>query len=118
MSIGRRIHVIGNSCSGKTTLASLLNVPFVELDALNWQPNWVGLHAVNPEAFEKRIKHATRGDGWVVAGSYFGFSQRTFWPKLETLIWLDLPLYLLIWRWFDAFMETLAYQGTAVGNQL
>jgi shikimate kinase len=38
-SIGRRIHVIGNSCSGKSTLgarlAAILDLPFVELDALN-----------------------------------------------------------------------------------
>ena len=45
--VGRRIHVTGNSCSGKSTLASqlasTLDVPLVELDALNWQPGWVGL---------------------------------------------------------------------------
>ena len=43
-SIGRRIHVIGNSGSGKSTLAervaAMLNVAFVELDALNWEPDW------------------------------------------------------------------------------
>ena len=42
--IGRRIHVTGNSGGGKTTLAArlaqVLNAPFVELDALNWQPGW------------------------------------------------------------------------------
>ena len=44
--IGRRIHVIGNSCSGKSTLGATLafRVPFVELDAINWHPRWVGLN--------------------------------------------------------------------------
>ena len=100
--IGRRIHVIGNCCAGKSTLgaelASSLEVPYVELDALNWEPGWIGLTDANPEELERRIKRATNGDGWIVAGSYTKFSQRIFWPRLETVIWLDLPMYQLIWR--------------------
>ena len=100
--IGRRIHVIGNSCSGKSTLgarlATALDVPFVELDALNWQPDWVGLNDSNPEELERRMRRATEGDGWVVAGSYTAFSQRVFWPRLETIVWLDLPMHQLVWR--------------------
>lgn len=100
--IGRRIHVIGNSCSGKSTLgerlARVLDVPFVELDAINWQPNWVGLNATDPEEFVRRIREATADDGWVVAGSYMSFSQEAFWSRLETVIWLDLPLPQLVWR--------------------
>ena len=102
MRIGRRIHVIGNSCSGKSTLgarlATALSVPFVELDALNWEPGWVGLNETDPDGFEQRIERATNGDGWVVAGSYTGFSQRVFWHRLEPIVWLDLPMHLLIWR--------------------
>ncbi|HHW08486.1 MAG TPA: hypothetical protein GXX29_00770 [Firmicutes bacterium] len=100
--IGRRIHVVGNSCSGKSTvgtrLAQILQVPFVELDALNWQPNWVGLNATNPELLEQRMREATKGDGWVVAGSYMRFSQRAFWERLHSVVWLDLPLPQLVWR--------------------
>ena len=103
--IGRRIHVVGNSCSGKSVLgkqlATALQVPFVELDALNWRPGWVGLNETNPEEFERLIARATDGDdgdGWVVAGSYMSFSQRVFWPRLEMVVWLDLPMYQLIWR--------------------
>jgi adenylate kinase family enzyme len=94
-AIGRRIHVIGNSCAGKSTLAErlarTLELPMVELDALNWEPGWVGLNEANPAEFERRIRHATSGDAWIVAGSYSGFSQRLLWPRLETMIWLDLP---------------------------
>jgi adenylate kinase family enzyme len=100
--LGRRIHVMGNTSAGKSTLASrlarALDVPFVELDALNWEPGWVGLHTTNPEEFERRIRAATAGDGWVVAGSYTAFAQRVFWPHLQTVIWLDLPLPQLVWR--------------------
>ncbi len=100
--IGRRIHIMGNTSAGKSTLgarfARRLGVPFVELDALNWEPGWVGLNTTNPEEFERRIREATAGDGWVVAGSYTSFSQRVFWPRLETVVWLDLPLPQLVWR--------------------
>lgn len=100
--VGRRIHVTGNSCSGKSTmanhLAAALDVPCVELDALNWQPGWVGLADTNPDELERRIAHATAGEGWVVSGSYMGFSQRVFWPRVETVVWLDLPVHRLLWR--------------------
>lgn len=101
-SLGHRIHVIGNSCSGKSSLAErlarILAVPFVDLDALNWEPNWVGLSTNDPAEFERRLRVATAGDAWVVAGSYSRFSERVFWRRLETVIWLDLPLPVLLAR--------------------
>jgi adenylate kinase family enzyme len=101
-AIGQRIHVLGNSSSGKSTLgrrlSRALGVPFVELDALNWEPGWVGLNDTDPEELERRFRAATAGDGWVVAGSYTRFSQRTFWPRLQTVVLLDLPLLQLVWR--------------------
>ena len=100
--IGRRIQVMGNSGSGKSTLAArlaeALDAPFVELDALNWLPGWVGLNQTDPDRFERRIRDATRGERWVVAGSYEKFSRRTLWPRLDSVVWLDLPLPLLVWR--------------------
>ncbi len=100
--VGDRIHVIGNSCSGKSTLAAqlaeLLDLPLVELDALNWLPGWVGLNRHDPDELDRRIRDATGGDRWIVAGSYTDHSQRCFWGRLETLIWLDLPLRILVPR--------------------
>lgn len=98
----RRIHIIGNSGSGKSTLAArlanLIEAPVVELDALNWEPGWVGLNETNPAEFERRIRNATSGDAWVVAGSYSGFAKRLFWPRVECVIWLDFPASVLVWR--------------------
>ena len=65
--------MIGNSASGKSTLAKrlalVLDADFVELDALNWLPNWVGLNETDPEELLRRFEEATRGETWVVAGS-------------------------------------------------
>ena len=100
--IGRRIHVLGNTGSGKTTLAArlahVLDAAFVELDALNWEPGWVGLHDRDPQELERRFCAATHGERWLVAGSYMSHSQRCFWERLETVVWLDLPMPLLLWR--------------------
>jgi len=101
-TIGRRVLVWGCSCSGKSTLAQALAQQFastfVDLDALNWLPNWVGLNATDPDRLEQRIRDATNGDAWFVAGSYTSQSQATFWPRLDTIIWLDLPLHVLLRR--------------------
>ena len=101
-AVGGRIQVVGNSGSGKSTLgkrlAEALEVDFVELDALNWLPGWVGLNQTDPDRFERRIREATRAERWVVAGSYERFSRRILWPRLDSVVWLDLPLPLLVWR--------------------
>ena len=121
MPIGQRIHVIGNSASGKSTLAArlaeALDAAFVEyLDALNWLPGWVGLNETNPDEFERRIREATMGERWVVAGSYEKFSQRTI---------LAAPRYRRLARFADAapslaspppLVEALAIQGGCSGE--
>ena len=98
----RRIHVVGNSASGKSTfgvrLAAALDAPFVELDALNWQPGWIALNDTDPGELDRRMREATSGERWVVAGSYMSQSRRTFWNRLDTVIWLDLPMPLLLRR--------------------
>jgi len=99
--IGTRIVVIGNTSSGKSTLAARLaravDVPFVELDALNWDPNWYAVIEHEPEEFERRLRAATAGDGWVVAGNYTA-SRDIVWPRLQTVVWLDLPLPQILYR--------------------
>lgn len=100
--MAKRIHVIGNSCAGKSTLAEALGaklgIPVVELDAPNWLPSWVGLNEHDPERLERRILDATREDAWILAGSYESFCRRLCWHRLDTIVWLDRPLPLLLLR--------------------
>lgn len=88
----RRIIVVGTTGSGKSTLAERLarklDAEFVELDALNWEPNW---SQAQPEVFRARTELATRAPAWVVAGNY-RVVRDIVWPRAEAVVWLDYPL--------------------------
>lgn len=56
------------------------------------------MNETDPEEFERRIRAATEGERWVVTGSYERFSRRILWPRLDAVVWLDLPLRILVWR--------------------
>jgi adenylate kinase family enzyme/ActR/RegA family two-component response regulator len=87
----RRVAVVGTSCSGKTTfaaaLASRLQVPHIELDALHWRPGWV---PAPREAFRQAVAAATSADRWVSDGNYGGVRD-VVWGRATAVIWLDYP---------------------------
>jgi adenylate kinase family enzyme len=94
----RRVVVIGTTGSGKSTLAERLaehtGLRVIELDALFWGKDW---QPVPLELFRHRVERETKGDGWIVVGNY-GQVRDLVWPNADTLIWLDLPLPLVMWR--------------------
>jgi adenylate kinase family enzyme len=98
----RRISVVGNSGSGKSTvgrqLASALGVPYLELDSIYHQPGWVPL---GPEEFRRRATAAAAGDGWVIDGNYSAV-RPLVWDRADTVVWLDLPrrtvMRQVVWR--------------------
>ena len=84
-----RINVIGTSGSGKTTfgreLASVLKIPFIELDAIFWGSDWT--EPDDSELFPKLIA-ALAGDNWVLDGNY-SRTKDIKWERVEAVIWLD-----------------------------
>ena len=93
-----RIVVIGTTSSGKSTLANqlakLIGADYIDLDALHWEPNWVG---ANPEVFCQRVETATSSQAWVVAGNYH-VVRDIIWRRAEIIVWLDYPLHIIFWR--------------------
>ena len=97
----QRIVVIGTTSSGKSTLAEevakRLDLRFVDLDALHWEPNWQGAPL---EVFRARVAEAIRSGCWAVAGNYRSVRD-LLWPRAEIVIWLDYSLPLIfsrLWR--------------------
>ena len=87
-----RIVVIGTSGAGKTTLArkiaALLELPHIELDAINWQSEWRDLTRHDPEEFVRQVAHAIEAGAWVLDGNY-GPVRDMVWPRATHLVRLD-----------------------------
>lgn len=96
----RRVSVVGSgSGAGKTSfaraLARHLGLPFIELDAIHWQLG--GWATPERQLFRGWVDEATRGDVWVTDGNYSA-SRDIVWGRADTVVWLDLPPALMLWR--------------------
>lgn len=101
LNLGKRIAIIGPSCSGKSTLASLLaarmNVPVLHLDqaAHHHGSNWQRIPDSELIVIQKEfLLH----DSWVVEGNYRVCMPERF-AKADTVLWLDPPLTGCMWRY-------------------
>jgi adenylate kinase family enzyme len=101
----KRVAVIGTSGAGKTTvgrsIAGQLDVPFIELDALHWGPDWTEATA---DELRARVEPIVASDAWVIDGAYRGKIGDLVIAQAEVVVWLDLPVYV----WFPRlFLRTL-----------
>ena len=98
----KRVSVLGNSGSGKSTFAKALSqqlgVPVYHLDAVFWRPGWQ--EPERPE-FDFRARELAREDGWVIDGWVIDDSySSTLSFQLEqadTVVVLDVP------RWVSLY---------------
>ena len=96
----RRVVVFGTTGSGKSWLAERLaarhGLRLIELDALNWGRDW---QPAPIELLRHRVEREIRDGDWIVVGNYGSVSDLT-WRAADTLVWLDLPFPLVMWRLF------------------
>jgi adenylate kinase family enzyme len=94
----RKVVVFGTTGSGKSWLAERLaarrGLRVVELDRLYWGRNW---QPAPLELFRHRVENEIRDGDWIVVGNY-GQVRDLTWRAADTLIWLDLPFPLVMWR--------------------
>jgi adenylate kinase family enzyme len=90
-----------STCSGhgKTTLgkqlASILAVPFVELDALVHGPNWT---ETPDDELIRMLQPILADDGWVIDGNYSAKFGNLVLERADTVVWLDLPTHIWLPR--------------------
>ena len=93
-----RIAIIGTSCSGKSTLASVvskkLGIPHVELDELHWMPNW---RERPDDEFSSLVVSEVAKPEWVIDGNY-GAVRNIIWPAAKIIIWLDYSFSRVLFR--------------------
>lgn len=94
----QRIVVVGSSGAGKSTLAKTLartlGLRHTELDALYWEPGWVG---ADSDVFLKRVDAVTSGERWTMDGN-FTQARGLVWGRADTVIWLDYARPLILAR--------------------
>jgi predicted kinase len=98
LSSRRRVVFVGRTGSGKTTLArdvaELLRRTHVELDALHFRSD---LSTVPVDVLRDRTIDAVRGECWIVDGNKKSVRDLV-WPRADTIVWLDYPLVVSLWR--------------------
>lgn len=94
----QRISVVGNSGSGKTTvaarLAAALGVPHLELDSVFHQPGWQPLETGE---FRRVVSEFAASPGWVVDGNYDKVRD-IVWDLADTVVWIDPPRHTVMRR--------------------
>jgi adenylate kinase family enzyme len=93
-----RYVIVGTTGSGKTTLARELSrriaAPHIELDALNWGPNWT---AASTDVFRAKAAEAVSGERWVIDGNY-EVVRDVVWSRANCIVWLNYSLPLVLRR--------------------
>jgi adenylate kinase family enzyme len=105
----RRVAVIGCIGAGKSTLArrlgARLGLPVIHLDRLWWDDSdyritgadTVAAHTMPADEFRKLQRDLAGGDAWVIDGGFIP-DLDTRLPRADTVVFLDLPRPVCLWR--------------------
>jgi len=95
----KKVLIFGNSGSGKSTFASLLakklSCSAFHLDEIALDQYWRHLP---PEEVLPRVESILKQDSWVIDGNYRKLFYQERFEKADTIIILDIPLYISLIR--------------------
>ncbi|MBO0992692.1 DNA topology modulation protein [Bacillus sp. SD088] len=111
----KKIAIIGSGGSGKSTLArklgELIKIEVFHLDALFWNPGWVGTSKQEQQLVQNEL---VEQESWIVDGNYSGTIDIRL-NKADTIIFLDIPrticAYRVIKRWIQYRNKTRPDMG-------
>lgn len=94
----QRVMIVGGPGSGKSTLArslgELLGLPVHHMDRIQWMAGWVS--RTREERREMALAVEAQ-EAWVFEGGFSTtYDHRA--SRADTIIWLDLPVALQMWR--------------------
>jgi len=96
----KRIMIVGKPGAGKSTFARALGertgLPVVHIDLIHWKPGWIERDHAEKTRMCQEV-HAR--EEWIFEGGHSAtWSERL--QRCDTLIWLDFPIWLRVWRVF------------------
>jgi adenylate kinase family enzyme len=78
-------------------LATRLDLPHIELDAINWQAGWRDLDRHDRAEFARRVNEAIEAEAWVADGNYNSVRDM-LWRRATHLVWLDYERHVVMTR--------------------
>ena len=112
----QKILIIGNCGVGKTTfsktLADKLNLPLVHLDYQYWKPDW---SQPTKNDWRATVKSLVSQKSWIIDGNYrSSFDLRV--PAADTIIFLDLPKNVALWRIIVRYLKNRGRNRSDIGG--
>jgi adenylate kinase family enzyme len=94
----KKVLVIGSGGAGKSTFAARLaartGLPLIHLDAVYWRPGWV---ETPKDAWRQSVERLVSEEAWLMDGNFGGTLELRL-AACDTVIFLDLPRALCLWR--------------------
>ena len=71
-------------------------MPHIEFDGIRHGPDWT---ETPDHVFRELLSRQLQGARWVADGNY-SFARDVVWPRATTVVWLDYPFRIVMWRLF------------------
>ena len=98
-----------------SALAKQLGLPCGELDQLFWNDHWVPTESSD---FRSRVAHFISQPAWILDGNYRGEIFDLVFSAADTMVWLDLPRRVVLYRCARRSIRMLFKQQNFYGKKL